>query len=707
MMRRRSILKGLFILLVSASLAASAAATSGPHQSAAPAGRFRLDVVAAADGKSASGLGPDDFDLREDGRKVPVLSAEFVRPDPEKRLTVILHDMNLWIKNVQRDKDEISDELAGLARSGISMMIVRLSAPGGLKVIQPFTRDENLVRRAVASTLEKTGMSESYEDLGGRTGEMVAGTADNLLLSFYFDKRRRFERAIGGLLSACTLFGPGSGRKSVLLVSGGIPDLSSSSRTDIDRAGTTTLEERRATMDAIHERARQTITQTRLFDPFGLLKDEPFEQGDQVLSRLIQSANAANVSFYGLDPGVFTKSVLTTSSEFARPESTESESIQSETRAKEIQSLRDVAERTGGRLFRGSNKFEEMRAALAADLEGYYALSFRQESRKPDGSYHRLEVRPTRKGIELLVRKGYREVPAEESSVLRIISAYYAPEAYRRIPFEAMFAPVLDSSGRWLSWIGLALPVKPLFAESAPPRIAADFALYVSLQNREGAGRAFTAKREIPVRLSESQRGSLAAMTSLWSYFKGPDLAPSGVGYEAVFVLHDPATGEIGGWSGSASAPDLGRDAKGSILAAVLGSIAANSKAGPGTLELEPKTGVLDFNDLRFYPRVTNLFSGGQDAWIFLQAHAPLRREKDAVAPQFIAFREGGPPRALPARIVSQSWDAKNKVWSGVCWMSLAGLEEGEHILEIAIPTWAEGDDLMHEIRLVRGGPPL
>jgi VWFA-related protein len=705
MTRHRSNTAGIFLLLAVALAGAIAADPVAPQRDTAASKRFRLDVVASSEGKPAVDLKPADLELVEDGRKVPIRSLEFVPAGSEKRLVVVLHDMNLWIKNVQRDKDELSTELVALVRSGISLMIVRLDSPGGLKVLQPYTRDEELIGKVVTETLRKTGINESYEDLGNRSSETVSGTADSLLLSYYFDKRQRFERAIGGLLSACSLLGAEPGRKSVLLVSGGIPDISSSSRTDIERAGTATLDDRRATMDAIHERARQTTTQTRLFDPFGLLKDERFEQGDQVLGRFVQFANAMNVAFYALDPGVFTKSVFTLSSEFARPEATESESIQAETRAKEVQTLRDVADGTGGRLFRGSNKFEDMKKSIAADLEGYTVLSFRSETQKPDGKYHRLEVKPVRPGLDLLARAGYREVPAAEGNALRLISAYYSPDVYRGVPFDGLFAPVYDDSGQWRSWIGLALPAKPLFVDIERKSSSAEFSLYISVKDRDQAARAFTGKLNIPVRLTDSQRESLARMTSLWSYFKGPDLAPSMTGYDAVFVIQDPDTGEIGGWNGTIAAPDLKRDAQGAFLSAVLGSVASNPNGKAGMLSLDSRAGVLDFNDLRFFPRVTNLYTGGQDAWVFLQAHFPLRREKDAVAPQFLAFREDGPPLAMTGKLVSEIWNAKAMVWSGIFRLALGGLEGGAYALEITFPAWREGSDLTAEVKLVRGVP--
>jgi VWFA-related protein len=704
-------LVGLLALIGSQALAATAP-PAGQKRSA-PSGRYRLDLVAVSDGKPVMDLTAADLELLEDGKKVPIRSLAFVPASPGKRLAVIFHDMNLWIKNVQRDKDDISEEILGLARTGVELMIIRLDSPGGLKVLQPFTRDESLLRRAMAAALEKVGMNESYEDLGGRLGEslgsdtIVRDEKQNLLLSYYYTKRQRFERTIGGLMTACCVLRSFPGRKSVLLVSGGIPDISSSSRTDITRNSADAKADGRATMDAIHDRARQTMTQSRLFDPFGLLKEERFEQGDEVLARLIQFSNAMNVSIYALDPGVFTKNVFVLSSEFARPEATESESIQSETRAKEVQALREVADSTSGRLFRGANKFDELKTSLGADLEGYYELAFKPETQRPDLAYHKIEVRTARRDVDLRSRTGYREYSAEETKNLLLISAYYNPTLFTGLPFDGTFVPFFDPSGKWESWIGLALPVGPLFIETPRSSAVSTFSLYLSFREREQDSRGFTAKIEIPVRMTDNLRNSLPNLSHLWSYFKGPDLAAQKSGYDVVYILQDMQTGEIGGWSGTLAAPDLRGDEKGTVLNRVLGSIAANPQAKGDEPVLDAKNGVLNFKDIRFYPRITDAFSPGQDAWVFLQAHLPLRKDKDMLAPQFMAFRGGVLPRVVSAKIIAESWNVKTKIWSGVCRLGLAPLDPGEYDLEITIPGWVEGTDLMTEVRLTKMGPTL
>ena len=71
--------------------------------------KFAVDVVALKDGRPVTDLTPADFELYEDDKKVPIRSGSFVATASQKRLAVVFHDMNLWIKNVQRDKDDITE----------------------------------------------------------------------------------------------------------------------------------------------------------------------------------------------------------------------------------------------------------------------------------------------------------------------------------------------------------------------------------------------------------------------------------------------------------------------------------------------------------------------------------------------------------------------------------------------------------------------
>jgi hypothetical protein len=192
-------------------------------------------------------------------------------------------------------------------------------------------------------------------------------------------------------------------------------------------------------------------------------------------------------------------------------------------------------------------------------------------------------------------------------------------------------------------------------------------------------------------------------MTHIWSFFKGPELAFKKTGYDVVYVLHDPQTGEIGGWNSALAVPDLRGDDRGFVVNRVLGSIDSNPQGKAEAFTLNQKSGTLDFKEVRFYPRVTNRFSAEDDAWVFLQVHLPSKKDKGSVSPQFAVVRQGAIPQELVGHIIVESWNVKTKIWSGICQLGLSPLALGEHVLRIKIPAESGGNDLITEIRFHKG----
>jgi len=121
-------------------------------------------------------------------------------------------------------------------------------------------------------------------------------------------------------------------------------------------------------------------------------------------------------------------------------------------------------------------------------------------------------------------------------------------------------------------------------------------------------------------------------------------------------------------------------------------------------MALNPKSGTLDFREFRFYPRVTNQFTADEDASVFLQVHLPLRKDKDPVTPRITAMREGAAPQSLEGEIIVESWNARTKIWSGVCRASLGSFEPGENILRITIPAGSGNDGLTAEVKFNKIG---
>jgi VWFA-related protein len=136
-----------------------------------------VDVIVTKDGKFVKDLTQGDFELYEDGKKVPINSFELVSfeerelkileevPEkkgpvlPKKKLAVIFDAINSWKREVKIESEKIVDQLFSLIKLGHEVMILQLDRRRGLEIIQPFTTREDFIRRAV----EKAGLRYHLE----------------------------------------------------------------------------------------------------------------------------------------------------------------------------------------------------------------------------------------------------------------------------------------------------------------------------------------------------------------------------------------------------------------------------------------------------------------------------------------------------------------------------------------------------------------
>ena len=150
-----------------------------------------VDVIVTKDGEFVKDLIQGDFELYEDGKKVPINSFDLVSfeerelkileedPDkkgavlPKKKLAVIFDAINSWKREVKIESEAIVDQLFSIIKLGHEVMILQLDRRRGLEIIQPFTTNENFIRKAVekaSGTIWKLGydiaepIDETLED---------------------------------------------------------------------------------------------------------------------------------------------------------------------------------------------------------------------------------------------------------------------------------------------------------------------------------------------------------------------------------------------------------------------------------------------------------------------------------------------------------------------------------------------------------------
>jgi len=666
----------------------------------------KVDVTVTKDGQFLKNLTERDFRLFEEGNEVKIDSIELI--EPRKRLAVIFHDPQFWSRKIMTEKERITDELIRIAQQGYELMIFRLNWISGLERIQSYMSQEEPIRKASDQAMMSIGIDKSLEDLSSRSlaGDISGQAAASLSLeqqgelqAYLNINRRRFEKAMGGILAACNFLRTGEERGLILLISSGIPDLSSSNQARVLDG----VSGAQSALDAIHSRDQENIGTVRIFDPFNLLEDRKFNRAEQVLADLVHFANSQNVSIYSLDPEVFSRSLSTRSSEFFRPEDTQSARILDEESIKQKQNLRLLSEGTNAAFFRGAKKFKELHQEMDMVAGFSYRLSFIPRRKKPDGKSHDLKVDITRGGVDTQYKKKYTDYGIDEIGKISLVSAYYNPEFFKDLPFEANFVPFVTKNGGYAPWINLALPTKELFRDRVTQTPRKTYHLHFWITEIEGQEKGFKGQINISLDMNQNFRDYINRKAYLWFFFGGKELPFSPNEYQAVYALVDTETQEIGARQAFFSIPEFKKDKLGAFINSVLGSVFEDPEIKDESFTINPKTGHLECSGIKFTPRVTNLFSMREEGFIFFQVFAPQGEEM--IKPEFLVFGEDeGKNQSvnIPGELVVGSFNQKSKAWSGIYKLDLSEVPVGRNFFQARIPV-ADGHPIASQkIKLIK-----
>src|SRR5260370_39938364 len=77
--------------------------------------------------------------------------------------------------------------------------------------------------------------------------------------------------------------------------------------------------------------------------------------------------------------------------------------------------MEQVAGDTGGKFIINQNELDHCVARSVADGESYYLLAYTPE-RKPDGKFHKIEVKGNRPGVTVRARHGYYAVTSGDDA---------------------------------------------------------------------------------------------------------------------------------------------------------------------------------------------------------------------------------------------------------------------------------------------------
>ncbi|MHB8095834.1 MAG: VWA domain-containing protein [Candidatus Aminicenantales bacterium] len=661
-----------------------------------------VDVIATKDGKFFSGLKKSDFRVFEDGKEVKIDSCDLVshgksdialveaEPGKEaapsvivrkRRLAVLFDGLNVWDREYKKAVQRVADELAAMTKQDTEVMILILDEASGLRIVQPFTDQETLIRdaagKASASYFPPFQHLKDYD-----TGEASIQMSELREFENRSIKANRLTRMIGGLVASIHMLESLPGRKNLLFVSGGLPDL--------DRVGS----ENGLPLTV----AKRSF---RVFDPFGILGKTLFWTGSEILKEIIRVANDRNISIYSLDPEVSTK--ISASGPMAENDVASSDGVYSlgaipGEKFGQLQNLRTLSEKTGAKLLRGADKIESLRQVTANDLSFYYQLSYYPPRSKADKSYHKIEVKlKDGKGVQVKTREGYSDSFIEQSLRVRLAQAYYNPDLFRgKIPFEASFIPFASESGKVQPWLSLALPAQDFFGpRGAEGKKTYEFHFWI--KGGDESGRLLAGKVDIPFAMDDAFKERLSSIDFFRLNYFGPEIELEGAGNRIIFALFDPETGEIGTWSSDCPPPIKKGSSEPSFINCVPGYAVSNTTDRKGAFQLKGTEGSLECGKIRFFPKTAGGFMPTEDVHLFIQAYSPQGAPVEA---RFELADSSGQSREIKGTIAAESWNKSTKIWSAAYKLDLEGLAPGDYVLKTIIPPAGDKSALTREVQI-------
>jgi VWFA-related protein len=378
----------LMTLLATAGWTALPRAQDAPERPADPPPIFRLGVslvqldavVTDRQGRHVTGLGPDDFEVFQNGRAQPVTAVSYVDAEerwedlsglPPLQTTRQVQDARHILAIVVDDR-RMSFESVAVARRSLERFVTARFTSGEIAAMLLTTSGRDAFGSEL--TFSPASLTAAVRRLRfSPWGDGAAGDPDDTgLAPPAIDLEQMYERgsavtAIDRIGEAVDTLGTLPGRKSIVLVSEG-------------------------------------------FSVYGSnLENGPIREA---LQRLVDRANRAGVVLYALDPrGLMAPRVM------GAQAASLAQRREYDSRIRETQwDLQIVSGQTGGFAIINSNDFVGGFERILADQRGYYLIGYQPEAGTIDetaSTFRRIKIKVRRKGLSVRTRSGFYGVSTE------------------------------------------------------------------------------------------------------------------------------------------------------------------------------------------------------------------------------------------------------------------------------------------------------
>lgn len=450
-------------LLLLASTAASPQAAETPAPAgAAPPFFERVEVnvvnvevwVADRRGNRVTGLTPNDFEILEDGKPVeisnfytvewaesmlatpkldalapaapgaPAAAERRVPPDQQLSLVIFIDNAHLFPAHRKKLLEKLEIWVEDRVIEGDNLMLVTFDRQ--LRVVQPFTRDRWAIVDAIGKVRKMDALGPMREAQRRQTMSSISmlastsalnpdlpqvDTAYDMVRSYVQSATSDLKHTAAALETAIRMVSGLPGRKSVLLISGGLEQRPGEELYQHleDAFGVTQVRDQASAVSAVIEPSAEALQsdQTRLFKQVSRTANT-----NRVTLYTLDASGAGGGSMVGAD-----HSSLDTGSGVAGR--TNMEAMRS---FNLVEPLITLAADTGGTSIVNTNNFDDALTSMAADFDSYYSLGY-LSPHGGDGDFHKIEVRTVRPGLTLRYRTGYVDKPQVERVADRTLSS--------------------------------------------------------------------------------------------------------------------------------------------------------------------------------------------------------------------------------------------------------------------------------------------
>jgi VWFA-related protein len=562
----------------------------------------------------------DDFEVYENGKKQAVKFMEFVGTDTGRRtegtrpsavpsssdfarepgaadmkrvFAFVIDDLTVPFQDLVYVRQALTDFVDNRMQEGDLVAIVR--TVGGKGLLQQFTSDKQLLRRAIAQLNVVTSPFQAYDNPSESTAtnprqpsradgtgtpealEMDAGTTEEV--GGAQDENIRLSRGLITLQTTNYLIDSLKripGQKSLVLVCGGIPIFETTSTG-------TAYSSVSYVLNQLADNALRSGVVIHTLDPRGLRASPGV------------ASFADTPGKGGLDAGGPNPNFITGGTALSMPLVGGSEHL----------SLNTLSSATGGISIANVNNLKGGLDRILSRSRGYYLLAYTPED-KFDNKFRKLQIKVKRDGVRVYSHSGYLakedRAPEARTKEQTMLEAAKSPLAKRDVDLAANVGYKLATANKATLDINLQIEAAKLnFTQAADGKQQASFDVAGFLYDQYGKLRGgFSETVNTNLSAPDYQRALKEGLT-----YSANTEAPSGY-YQFRAVVRDASTGKMGTVSRYLEIPNL---SNGKLAMSTLYLFTVNAPGKGGNAEQVPISGVRQVShsqDLRYAAAIYN-----------------------------------------------------------------------------------------------------